>query len=109
MPYPKAIGPYSAYRQAGDLIFLSGQLPLDPDTMQIASERIQDQTRQCLQNIQSILKELNLEMSHIIKTTIFLANIDDFAEMNAIYSEFFSSPYPARSAFAVQDLPKGQR
>lgn len=107
MTYPKAIGPYSAYREVGDLIFISGQLPLDPTTMEFASADIKGQTHQSLSNIQAILKELGLQMDCVIKTTVLLADIADFAEMNEVYATFFSAPYPARSAFAVKDLPKG--
>lgn len=109
MSYPKAIGPYSTYREAGDLIFISGQLPLDPNTMEIVSQEIKEQTEQCLKNIQAILKELRLEMKNVLKTTIFLSDIADFAEMNEIYAKFFLEPYPARSAFAVRSLPKGAK
>lgn len=109
MTYPKAIGPYSTYRKAGDLVFISGQLPLDPNTMEIVSQEIKEQTKQSLKNIQAILKELGLESSHVLKTTIFLSDIADFAEVNEIYSQFFAPPYPARSAFAVQALPKGAK
>ncbi|MCE3047067.1 RidA family protein [Helicobacter kayseriensis] len=109
MTYPKAIGPYSAYRESGDLIFISGQLPLDPTTMEFASTDIKGQTHQSLSNIQAILKELGLQMDCVIKTTVLLADIADFAEMNEVYATFFSAPYPARSAFAVKDLPKGAK
>lgn len=109
MSYPKAIGPYSAYREAGDLVFISGQLPLDPESMEFASTDIKGQTHQSLRNIKAILKELGLGMDSVIKTTVLLADISDFASMNEVYSEFFSAPYPARSAFAVRDLPKGAK
>lgn len=109
MSYPKAIGPYSTYREVGDLVFISGQLPLDPNTMEIVSQEIKEQTEQCLKNIQAILKELGLEMKHVLKTTIFLSDIADFAEVNEVYSQFFAPPYPARSAFAVRSLPKGAK
>lgn len=109
MTYPKAIGPYSAYTESGDLVFISGQLPLNPNTMEFDSEDIQDQTRQSLLNLQAILAELGLEMRHILKTTIFLSDIANFAKMNEVYAEFFQAPYPARSAFAVRDLPKGAK
>ncbi|ANV98110.1 reactive intermediate/imine deaminase [Helicobacter enhydrae] len=109
MSYPKAIGPYSTYREYNNLIFVSGQLPLNPDTMQLVSDEIKEQTRQSILNIQAILQELNLDLRHIIKTTIFLADIADFEAMNEIYQEYFSAPYPARSAIAVKDLPKGAK
>lgn len=109
MAYPKAIGPYSTYKEAGDLVFISGQLPLDPNTAEIVDETIQKQAEQCLKNIQAILRELGLEMKNVLKTTIFLSDIADFAAMNEVYAKFFSSPYPARSAFAVRALPKGAK
>lgn len=109
MSYPKAIGPYSAYREAGDLVFISGQLPLDPSTMEFAGEDIKSQTHQSLSNIKAILSELGLGMESVIKTTVLLSDISYFAEMNEVYSTFFQAPYPARSAFAVRDLPKGAK
>lgn len=109
MSYPKAIGPYSTHREVGDLVFISGQLPLDPNTAEIVDETIQKQAEQCLENIQAILRELGLEMKNVLKTTIFLSDIADFAAMNEVYAKFFSSPYPARSAFAVRALPKGAK
>lgn len=109
MSYPKAIGPYSAYREAGDLVFISGQLPLDPTTMEFAGEDIKTQTHQSLSNIKAILSELGLGMESVLKTTVFLSDISYFAEMNEVYGSFFSAPYPARSAFAVKDLPKGAK
>ncbi len=109
MSYPKAIGPYSAYTVAGDLVFISGQLPLDPETMEFAGKDIKTQTHQSLSNIKAILKELGLGMDCVIKTTVLLSDISDFAQMNEVYSSFFSYPYPARSAFAVRDLPKGAK
>ncbi|RDU69985.1 RidA family protein [Helicobacter cholecystus] len=109
MSYPKAIGPYSAYTVAGDLVFISGQLPLDPETMEFAGKDIKTQTHQSLNNIKAILKELGLGMDCVIKTTVLLSDISDFAQMNEVYSSFFSYPYPARSAFAVRDLPKGAK
>ncbi|MBK2000367.1 RidA family protein [Campylobacter sp. 2018MI35] len=105
--YPKAIGPYSAYREANGLLFISGQLPINPDSGEIESEDIKEQTKQSLKNIGAILKENGISYDKVLKTTCFLANISDFAAFNEIYSEFFQAPYPARSAFAVKDLPKG--
>ena len=109
MSYPKAIGPYSAYRIVGDLVFISGQLPLDPETMEFAGEDIKTQTHQSLNNIKAILKELGLGMDSVLKTTVLLSDISYFTEMNEVYGSFFSHPYPARSAFAVCDLPKGAK
>lgn len=109
MNYPRAIGPYSAYRESGDLVFISGQLPLDPKTMEFVSEDIREQTHQSLSNIKAILEELGLQMDSIIKTSVLLADITDFVLVNEVYGQFFNPPYPARSAFAVRDLPKGAK
>lgn len=104
--YPKAIGPYSVYRVCGDLVFVSGQLPIDPASGEIPSG-IEAQTKRSLENVGAILGELGLNFKNIVKTTVFLSDIQNFAKMNEIYAGFFQAPYPARSAFAVKDLPKG--
>lgn len=103
---PKAIGPYSQAIQVGNLVYTSGQLPIDPTTGAFPEGGIKEQTRQSLCNIQAILEEAGLTMSNVVKTTVFLADMNDFADMNAVYAEFFTSPYPARSAVAVKTLPK---
>ena len=103
---PKAIGPYSQAIQVGNLVYTSGQLPIDPTTGAFPEGGIKEQTRQSLCNIQAILEEAGLTMSNVVKTTIFLADMNDFADMNAVYAEFFTQPYPARSAVAVKTLPK---
>lgn len=103
---PKAIGPYSQAIQVGNLIYTSGQLPINPTTGAFPEGGIKEQTRQSLCNIQAILEEAGLTMSNVVKTTVFLADMNDFADMNAIYAEFFTQPYPARSAVAVKTLPK---
>ncbi len=103
---PAAIGPYSQAVEANGMVFLSGQLPINPQTGEMP-EGIEAQTRQSLTNARAILAEAGLTMSDVVKTTVLLANIADFAAMNAVYSEFFSEPFPARSAFAVRDVPKG--
>ena len=103
---PKAIGPYSQAIQVGNLIYTSGQLPINPTTGAFPEGGIKEQTRQSLSNIQAILEEAGLTMSNVVKTTVFLADMNDFADMNAIYAEFFTQPYPARSAVAVKTLPK---
>lgn len=103
---PKAIGPYSQAIQVGNLVYTSGQLPIDPTTGAFPEGGIKEQTRQSLLNIQAILEEAGLTMSNVVKTTVFLADMNDFADMNAIYAEFFTQPYPARSAVAVKTLPK---
>lgn len=104
---PKAIGPYSQAIQVGNFIFTSGQIPIDPSTGTIVDGGIKAQARQSLQNIKAIMEESGIEMKNIIKTTVFLSDMNDFAEMNEVYAEFFTEPYPARSAVAVKTLPKG--
>ena len=104
---PKAIGPYSQAIQVGNLVYTSGQLPINPTTGAFPEGGIKEQTRQSLCNIQAILEEAGLTMSNVVKTTVFLADMNDFADMNAVYAEFFAEPYPARSAVAVKTLPKG--
>ena len=104
---PAAIGPYSQAIQVGNLVYTSGQIPIDPSTGAVVEGGIKEQTRQSLTNVKAILEEAGLSMSNVVKTTVFMADMDDFAEMNAVYAEFFSEPYPARSAVAVKTLPKG--
>ncbi len=104
---PAAIGPYSQAIEVDGFIYASGQLPVDPATGSFPEGGIKEQTRQSLTNVQSILKAAGTDLSHVVKTTVFLANMDDFAAMNEVYAEFFSQPYPARSAVAVKQLPKG--
>ena len=104
---PAAIGPYSQAIQVGNLVYTSGQIPIDPATGAFVEGGIKEQTRQSLSNVRAILEEAGLSMTNVIKTTVFLADMADFADMNAIYAEFFTEPYPARSAVAVKTLPKG--
>ena len=104
---PVAIGPYSQAIQVGNLVYTSGQIPIDPATGEFAKGGIKEQTRQSLTNIKAILEEAGLSMSNVVKTTVFMADMNDFADMNAVYAEFFTEPYPARSAVAVKTLPKG--
>ena len=104
---PGAIGPYSQAIQVGNLVYTSGQLPIDPATGAFPEGGIKEQTHQSLLNVQAILAEAGLTMSQVVKTTVFLADMGDFADMNAVYAEFFTAPYPARSAVAVKTLPKG--
>ena len=103
---PAAIGPYSQAIQAGNTIYVSGQLPIDPATGNFAGEEIAGQTRQSLTNIQNILKAAGADMSNVVKTTVLLKNMADFGAMNEVYAEFFTAPYPARAAFEVACLPK---
>jgi 2-iminobutanoate/2-iminopropanoate deaminase len=104
---PAAIGPYSQAIQVGNLVYTSGQIPIDPSTGAFVEGGIKEQTRQSLTNVKSILEEAGLSMSNVVKTTVFMADMNDFANMNAVYAEFFAEPYPARSAVAVKTLPKG--
>ena len=102
---PKAIGPYSQAIKVGGLVFASGQLPIDMTTGQFP-EGIKEQTRASLTNAAAILKEAGSDLSRVVKTTVFLSDMDNFAAMNEVYAEFFQQPYPARSAVAVKTLPK---
>ena len=102
---PAAIGPYSQGITAGETVYVSGQLPLDPATGAFP-EGIAAQTAQSLKNIQAILAQQGMTLANVVKTTVFLADINDFAEMNKVYGEFFTQPYPARSAVQVAKLPK---
>ncbi len=104
---PAAIGPYSQAIQVGNLIYTSGQIPIDPTTGAFVEGGIKKQTRQSLTNVKAILEEAGLSMGDVVKTTVFLADMNDFADMNSVYAEFFTEPYPARSAVAVKSLPKG--
>ncbi len=104
---PAAIGPYSQAVQTGDLLFISGQLPIDPATGSFAGEDITSQTRQSLSNVKAILEAAGYALSDVVKTTVLLAKMGDFAAMNAVYAEFFRENCPARAAFAVKELPKG--
>ena len=103
---PAAIGPYSQAVQGGNTVYVSGQLPIDPATGAFAGDDIKAQTRQSLTNIRSILEAAGADMTKVVKTTVLLKNIADFAAMNEVYAEFFSEPYPARAAFQVAALPK---
>lgn len=103
---PAAIGPYSQAVEVNGFVFASGQLPVDPATGGFAEGGIKEQTRQSLTNVSRIMEEAGLDLSHVVKTTVFLSDMDNFAAMNEVYSEFFKEPYPARSAVAVKTLPK---
>ena len=104
---PAAIGPYSQAIEAGGLVFASGQLPINPSTGTFPEGGIKEQTRQSILNARAILESAGCSLSNVVKTTVLLADIADFAAMNEVYASFFSEPFPARSAFAVRDLPKG--
>ena len=103
---PAAIGPYSQAIQAGNTIYVSGQLPIDPATGAFAGDDITAQTRQSLTNMKNILLQAGADMCDVVKTTVLLADIADFAAMHAVYAEFFTAPFPARAAFQVACLPK---
>ena len=103
---PAAIGPYSQAIQIGDLLFVSGQVPIDPDTGAVVEGDIQAQARQSLNNVKAILNAAGTNMGAVVKTTVFLADMNDFAAMNEVYAQFFQAPYPARSAVQVARLPK---
>lgn len=105
---PAAIGPYSQAIDSGArLVFVSGQLPIDPATGAFPEGGVKEQTRQSLTNAKAILEAAGLGLGNVVKTTVFLADIADFAAMNEVYSQFFGAPFPARSAVAVKTLPKG--
>ena len=106
---PAVIGPYSQAVKAGGTVYVSGQLPVDPATGAFPSEDIREQTRQSLENIRAILEEAGMSMDNVVKTTVLLADIADFAAMNEVYAQFFTAPYPARAAFQAAALPKGAR
>ena len=103
---PAAIGPYSQAIKAGNTVYVSGQLPIDPATGAFAGSDITAQTRQSLTNLKNILNAAGADMCDVVKTTVLLADIADFAAMNAVYAEFFSAPYPARAAFQAACLPR---
>lgn len=104
---PAAIGPYSQAIEANGMLFCSGQIPIDPTTGAIVEGGIQAQTRQVFQNISEVLAAAGTDFSHVVKTTVFLSDMANFAAMNEVYADFFALPFPARSAVAVKDLPKG--
>lgn len=104
---PAAIGPYSQAVQAGGTVYVSGQLPINPATGEFAGADIRAQARQSLENIKAILAAAGADMAHVVKTTVLLQDMADFAAMNEVYAEYFTEPYPARAAFQVAKLPKG--
>ncbi len=106
---PAAIGPYSQAIEANGIVFVSGQLPIDPATGAFAEGGIKELTRQSLTNMKAILAEAGLTMANVVKTTVFLADMADFAQMNEVYATFFEGVCPARSAVAVKTLPKEAR
>lgn len=103
---PKAIGPYSQAIETNGFVFASGQLPVDPATGEFVEGGVKEQTRQSLLNAQSVLEAAGLTLAQVAKTTVFLSDMANFADMNEVYSQFFKEPFPARSAVAVKTLPK---
>ena len=106
---PKAIGPYSPAVRAGQLVFISGQVPIDPSTGNLIDGDIAAQTRRALDNLGALLKAAGLSYANVVRTTVFLADMNDFSSMNQAYATFFSEPYPARSTVQVSRLPKDAR
>ena len=104
---PAAIGPYSQAIEVNGFVFASGQIPINPATGDFVEGGIKEQTRQALTNAGNILKEAGTDLGHIVKTTVYMADMGDFVAMNEVYAQFFNEPYPARSAVAVKALPKG--
>lgn len=104
---PAAIGPYAQGNIAGDLLFASGQIPLDPETGEIVGSTIEEQTAQAMKNVAAILEAAGTDFDHVVKTTCFLNDMNDFAAFNAEYAKSFGEVRPARSAVAVEKLPKG--
>jgi 2-iminobutanoate/2-iminopropanoate deaminase len=106
---PKAIGPYSHAVRSGQLLFVSGQVPIDPATGNLVDGDISAQTQRVMQNIDAVLRAAGLSLKDVVRTTIFLADMNDFAAVNAVYGTFFSDPYPARATVQVSRLPKDAR
>ena len=105
---PAAIGPYSQALTSGNIVFVSGQIPINPETGAMA-DTIEEQTTQSLKNVENILKAAGLSMKNVIKTSVFLSDLNDFAKVNEIYATFFTSPFPARSCVQVAAIPKGAK
>src|SRR5690554_5318873 len=106
---PDAIGPYSQGIKAGNMVFVSGQTGIVPQTKQFAGNTVAEQTAQALKNLQAILEAAGTDMAHVVKTTVFLTDMATFSEMNSVYATFFADDPPARAAFAVKALPLGGR
>ncbi len=106
---PKAVGPYSQAVALGDLLFCAGQIPLDPTTGELVGSDVATQAEQVCQNIKAVLAANEMTFSHVLKTTVFLTTMDDFAAMNAVYARHFTEPFPARSTVAVAGLPRGAK
>jgi 2-iminobutanoate/2-iminopropanoate deaminase len=103
---PKAIGPYSQAISIGNVIYTSGQIPINPETGNVVSEDVEEQTKQVIKNLKEVLEKAGSSLNCVIKTTVFIKNMDEFAKINSIYASFFTEPYPARSTVEVSRLPK---
>ena len=103
---PKAIGPYSQAVKAGNMLFVSGQVPFVPETMEIVEGDVKAQTAQSLKNVQAILAEAGLDFSHVVKSTVFIKDMNEFAQINEVYAEFFGENKPARACVEVARFPK---
>ena len=106
---PAAVGPYNQAVVWNDTVYVSGQLPLDPETKKFASDSVEEQTRQSMENLKAILEEAGSSVDKLVKVSIFLADIEDFKKVNEIYGSFFSADYPARCAYEVSNLPLGAK
>ncbi len=104
---PKAVGPYSQAVMAGDFLYCSGQIAINPANNEVMQVAVKEQTHQVMKNIEAVLKQAKLNFGNVIKTTIFLTDMNDFAMVNEVYASYLQSPYPARSTIAVTALPKG--
>lgn len=106
---PQAVGPYSQAIRAGDLLFISGQLPIDPDTGAFNSPDAVAQAEQCLKNLKAIAESAGTSLLKTVKTTVLVVNLDEFAAINEVYAKYFGQPYPARACYQVSALPKGAK
>lgn len=106
---PAAIGPYSQGIKAGNTIYVSGQLPIDVSTGNFKSDDIKGQTKQSIENIKAILEEAGCSLNDVVKTTVYLKDINEFSDMNSVYAEYFNEPFPARACFEVAAIPKGAK
>lgn len=106
---PRAIGPYSQALRAGQWLFLSGQIGLDPTTGELVAGGVEAQTRRVLENLGAVLRTAGASFEHVVRTTIYLTDLTDFSRVNDIYGQFFAAPYPARATVGVATLPRGAR
>lgn len=106
---PAAVGPYSQAIKHGDTLYVSGQLPIDPETGKICDGTIQECARQALENLKAVVEAAGASMDQVLKTTVLMADLEDFADANAVYAEYFSKPYPSRCAYQAAKLPLNVR